>query len=353
MGRGWLWFEPSEGGERTLEGVGRRDRPPSSPPLLPEIQEPLCVEGEGGEERHRGAGQARARGGEGNDEGVAERRRSVPCSVDGRGHGVCVSTVMEGSLVHERGSLDRGGRDLGGAIIGEEGMFGDFKRERFSGGSRKGRPGAFASGQSCASPGGAGEVASSRCGRDKRAYGGRKGRGATGRGEYGERDSRRDGLHGSGVALWFLVAFVMVQACGGYITLSDKGYSFKHPLLASAGLKVDGDVRVNGMIVSKPVANLQCNPSRKGAMRWNQHKFEACDGVNDWKPMSFCDRDCNLNTNAIPCGIPVRNKCDKLCKQTGTGLNMRQCLLATSTTQCNTPVKDLCDNACGLTGAMG
>ena len=190
-------------------------------------------------------------------------------------------------------------------------------------------------------------------GRYAQGRGARTGGGGRDQGHILDSSHRSRFSGGGGHVLWFLVAAILLQSCGGYITLSDKGYSFKHALLASAGVKVKGDVRVNGMIVSKPVANLQCNPSRRGAIRWNQRKFEACDGETGWKPLSFCSRDCNVNTNGIPCGIPVRNKCDKLCQQTGTGLNMRQCMLAASTTPCNTPVKDMCGNACGLTGAMG
>jgi hypothetical protein len=139
---------------------------------------------------------------------------------------------------------------------------------------------------------------------------------------------------------------------GGWIALSSEGYKVKHNLIAQAGVRVDGDVTVNGVIISRPVSNLQCNPSRRGALRWNDKFFEGCDGLTDWRPISFCSRSCDINTDSVPCGLPVRNRCDADCQQAGTGLNMRQCILRVAATPCNSPVVDLCGNACGLAGQL-
>lgn len=131
----------------------------------------------------------------------------------------------------------------------------------------------------------------------------------------------------------------VLQQADGWIALSDKGYMVKHSLVAQAGVKVQGEVGVNGFIISKPVAQLQCNPSRRGAIRWNDAKFEGCNGETDWQPLSFCSRSCNINTKTVPCGLTIRNRCDKSCNQYGTGLNMRQCILNVATTPCQHPVR--------------
>jgi hypothetical protein len=152
--------------------------------------------------------------------------------------------------------------------------------------------------------------------------------------------------------LHLLVCLSLVSLSGGWISVSNEGYSVKHQLIAQAGIKVPKDFRVNGLLMVKPVATLQCNPSRRGALRWNTNMFEACDGETNWRSVSFCSRRCDINTDTVPCGLPVRNRCDVSCSQTGTGLNMRQCLLAVSTTLCHTPVVDSCGNECGLVGMM-
>jgi hypothetical protein len=152
--------------------------------------------------------------------------------------------------------------------------------------------------------------------------------------------------------LRFLMSLILLKLSGGWISVSNEGYSVKHQLVAQAGIKIPEDFRINGLLVVKPVATLQCNPSRRGALRWNSKFFEACDGETNWRPVSFCSRRCDINTQTVPCGLPVRNRCDVDCQQSGTGLNMRQCLLAVGTTLCNTPVVDNCGNACGLLGMM-
>ena len=139
--------------------------------------------------------------------------------------------------------------------------------------------------------------------------------------------------------LCILVAVLVLQQADGWIALSDKGYQVKHSLVAQAGVKVQGEVGVNGFIISKPVAQLQCNPSRRGAIRWNDKSFEGCNGETDWQPLSFCSRSCTINTKTVPCGLPVRNRCDKSCNQIGTGLNMRQCILNVASTPCQQPVR--------------
>ena len=152
--------------------------------------------------------------------------------------------------------------------------------------------------------------------------------------------------------LHVVVALALVELAGSWISLSEKGYSVKHSLIAQAGVKVSGPVKVNGLMISRPVARLQCNPSRRGAMRWNNEKFEACDGETDWRPLTFCSNSCDIDTRAVPCGLPVKNACDKSCEQIGTGLNMRQCILNVGSTACGAPVVDLCGNTCGLEGQM-
>jgi len=144
--------------------------------------------------------------------------------------------------------------------------------------------------------------------------------------------------------------FALWQPAGSWIALSKDGYTIKHNLIAEAGVKVTGDLRVNGVLMSKPVENIACTPERAGSLRWNDKYFESCDGVYDWQPVHFCDRSCNVNAHAVPCGVAVLNKCGIDCEQVGTGLNMRQCLLKTSTTRCNVEVRDNCGNECGILG---
>ena len=151
----------------------------------------------------------------------------------------------------------------------------------------------------------------------------------------------------------FLIAvlqFALWQPTGSWIALSKDGYTIKHNLIAEAGIKVTGDLRVNGVLMSKPVENILCSQERAGSMRWNDKFFESCDGVQDWQPVQFCDRSCNVNAHAVPCGVAVLNKCGNECNQVGTGLNMRQCLLKTATTSCNVEVRDNCGNRCGILG---
>ncbi|EKX44912.1 hypothetical protein GUITHDRAFT_139506 [Guillardia theta CCMP2712] len=157
--------------------------------------------------------------------------------------------------------------------------------------------------------------------------------------------------------LLFLLSSVFPSA--PYVTLSREGYSIEEEFLAQAGVRIEKNFEIYGLAVSTPVGSLRCNPSRKGAIRWGtppvsgqQPAFEACDGVNDWRPLIFCDLGCNLNLDSVPCGIPVLNRCDRSCHQTGQGLNVRQCILNVATTQCNHPVMDQCGNPCGMSGQM-
>ena len=156
----------------------------------------------------------------------------------------------------------------------------------------------------------------------------------------------------SKAALCLVMAIVcgLWQPAGSWIALSKDGYTIKHNLIAEAGVTVSGDMRVNGVLMSKPVENIACTPERAGSMRWNDKYFESCDGVNDWQPVQFCDRSCEVNAHAVPCGVAVLNKCGVDCDQTGTGLNMRQCLLRTATSKCNEEVVDNCGNPCGILG---
>ena len=50
----------------------------------------------------------------------------------------------------------------------------------------------------------------------------------------------------------------------------------KHQLIAQAGVRVEQQVNVNGVILSQPVTSLQCNPSRRGAVRWNDRWGRGC-----------------------------------------------------------------------------
>lgn len=150
------------------------------------------------------------------------------------------------------------------------------------------------------------------------------------------RGTQRGHLSG---CLRMLFVILLVRHADGWISLSDKGYTVKHSLVAQAGVKVLGEVGVNGFIISKPVAKLQCNPSRRGAIRWNEEQFEGCDGATNWRPLTFCSRSCDINTDSVPCGLMVRNRCDKSCNQEGTGLNMRQCILNVASTPCQHVVR--------------
>jgi hypothetical protein len=150
---------------------------------------------------------------------------------------------------------------------------------------------------------------------------------------------RREIASSAGILLQTLFILLLARQADGWISLSSQGYQVKHSLVAQAGVKVQGDVEVNGLTISKPVAKLQCNPSRRGAVRWNDDAFEGCDGQTDWRPLTFCSRSCTINTNSVPCGLPVRNRCDKSCNQYGTGLNMRQCILNVASTPCQHVVR--------------
>ena len=150
---------------------------------------------------------------------------------------------------------------------------------------------------------------------------------------------RRESASSAGILLQTLFILLLSRHADGWISLSSQGYQVKHSLVAQAGVKVQGDVEVNGMTISKPVAKLQCNPSRRGAVRWNDDAFEGCDGQTDWRPLTFCSRSCTINTNSVPCNLPVRNRCDKSCNQYGTGLNMRQCILNVASTPCQHVVR--------------
>ncbi len=146
----------------------------------------------------------------------------------------------------------------------------------------------------------------------------------------------------------------LLDTCGGWIALSKDGYVMKHNMLAESGVKVEGDVRVRGVLISKPVDNLQCTPERRGSVRWNDKFFEGCDGLTDWRPLQFCSRSCSIDTSTVPCGIGIKNSCEENCPgMTGTGLNMMHCIQRVVSTPCNIEVRDMCDNACGIIGQFG
>ena len=148
-----------------------------------------------------------------------------------------------------------------------------------------------------------------------------------------------------------VLVFVETLTCiSGWIALSPDGYEIKQNFIIESGVSVDGQIVVNGVIVSAPVTNLECNSTRQGALRWNDKFFEGCDGTNDWRPITFCSRSCDINTDAVPCGLAVTDTCGVGCQQSGTGLNMLHCILRVATTPCGEPVTDQCSNVCGLAG---
>ena len=163
------------------------------------------------------------------------------------------------------------------------------------------------------------------------------------------RGTRRLGWVGAGALLAALLA-ALLGSTDGWVAMSDKGYTIKHNLVAEAQLKVDGDLTVHGVMISKMDEHLACTAERTGSLRWNDRFFESCDGVTDWQPVKFCSRTCDVNAQAVPCGVAVKNECGDDCEQTGTGTNMRQCILNVAYTQCGKPVNDMCGNICGMQG---
>jgi len=157
------------------------------------------------------------------------------------------------------------------------------------------------------------------------------------------------GWVGAGALLAALLA-ALLGSTDGWVAMSDKGYTIKHNLVAEAQLKVDGDLTVHGVMISKMDEHLACTAERTGSLRWNDRFFESCDGVTDWQPVKFCSRTCDVNAQAVPCGVAVKNECGDDCEQTGTGTNMRQCILNVAYTQCGKPVNDMCGNICGMQG---
>ena len=151
----------------------------------------------------------------------------------------------------------------------------------------------------------------------------------------------------------FLLLFRTFGTVCGWLSLSKDGYEIKQNFIVAAGVTIEGQVTVNGVLISAPVSNLECNATRQGALRWNDKFFEGCDGVSDWRPITFCSRTCAVNTDSVPCGLPVTNACGNGCQQSGTGINMLQCILRVATTSCGSPVTDLCGNPCGLAGGYG
>lgn len=166
------------------------------------------------------------------------------------------------------------------------------------------------------------------------------------------KEARKHSFNGSSLRpyLVFAVLAALCGVTGGWIALSPDGYTMKHNLIAQAGVTVEGDVRVNGVLISRPSRNLECTAERKGSVRWNDEFFETCDGEHDWQPAAFCSRTCDVNAQSVPCGLTVNNACGDACAQTGTGLNMRQCILRVASTPCSQEVADMCGNMCGIQG---
>ena len=90
--------------------------------------------------------------------------------------------------------------------------------------------------------------------------------------------------------LWALFVLCFAPRVGlGYVVLTKEGYSVEQKLLAQAGARVAQNLTVHGLTISTPSAQLRCNPSRQGALRWSDSSedkkdgpfggtFEACDG---------------------------------------------------------------------------
>jgi len=90
--------------------------------------------------------------------------------------------------------------------------------------------------------------------------------------------------------LWALLLLCCAPRVGlGYVVLTKEGYSVEQKLLAQAGARVAENLTVHGLTISTPSAQLRCNPSRRGALRWSDSSedkkdgprggtFEACDG---------------------------------------------------------------------------
>lgn len=114
---------------------------------------------------------------------------------------------------------------------------------------------------------------------------------------------RRGGGHGIRLTLLMVVCFLC--EVGGWIALSKDGYKVTKKLLLNSGTRVEGDILVNGAILSSnytwlgpEIDNTEaCNPDRVGAMRWNElsKDFEVCSKDEKWEPMRFCDRHCGFS----------------------------------------------------------
>ena len=135
-----------------------------------------------------------------------------------------------------------------------------------------------------------------------------------------------------------------------WVTVSKDGYIIEHSVIEEAGVSINSDLTIGGLVLSVSVSDLQCNPSRTGALRYNEAYFEACDG-DAWRPLKFCSYTCNINLFTLPCGVPIDNQCQKSCNISGQGLNIRQCVFNAATTACGTPVVDQCNNVCGMRGS--
>ena len=57
--------------------------------------------------------------------------------------------------------------------------------------------------------------------------------------------------------MWVVLLAALAVGADGWVAMSDKGYTIKHNLVSEAQLKVEGDVKVYGVFISKPEDNLQ------------------------------------------------------------------------------------------------
>lgn len=111
--------------------------------------------------------------------------------------------------------------------------------------------------------------------------------------------------------LWVLLLLCWAPRVGlGYVVLTKEGYSVEQKLLAQAGARVAENLTVHGLTISTPSAQLRCNPSRKGALRWSDSSEDKKDGPRGGS-FEACDGECDraAASESIPRGTQARYLC--------------------------------------------